>query len=60
MIRKLIDKLNNKDPDSYHFRMSLTKSGLRIAAGLCFIAGLFVTAGVLLIVAEIYGIVEEL
>lgn len=42
-----------------HFNVSLVKSALRIcaAAFLCF--GLLVHAGMLLILAEILGIVEE-
>ena len=46
--------------DQFHFRVSLVKSGLRIIAGVTLIAGSMFSAGVLLILAEILGIVEEL
>lgn len=50
-----------KQPDPRkHLLISLAKSGLRIAAGVFLIAGLLKSAGALLIVAEIGGILEEL
>ncbi len=45
---------------NWHFRISLVKSVLRIGAGTTFILGGIVAGGVLLIVAELLGIVEEL
>ncbi len=49
-----------KDPSRGHFYVSLVKSGFRIAAGVALIQGQFITAGALLILAEILGIVEEI
>ena len=49
-----------KDPSKGHFYVSLVKSVLRITAGGALISGFIVHAGVLLIVAEVLGIVEEL
>jgi hypothetical protein len=49
-----------KDTSKGHFYVSLVKSGLRIGAGLTLVQGLIVPAGVLFIVAEILGIVEEI
>lgn len=43
-----------------HFYVSLVKSGLRILAGAALISGSLMAAGVLLIAAEILGIVEEI
>jgi len=45
---------------NWHFRISLVKSVLRIGAGTTFILGGIVAGGILLIVAELLGIVEEL
>ena len=56
-------KIQNKDPRVGHFRVSLVKSGVRILAGLCLCLidnTLANMAGVLLIIAEILGIVEEM
>lgn len=49
-----------KDPSKWHFRISIVKSGMRIAAGLRLIQGDFFGAGVFLIIAEVLGIAEEL
>ena len=50
-----------KQPDArLHQQISFAKSTLRIIAGLSLAWGAFVTAGVLLILAEVLGIVEEL
>lgn len=49
-----------KDTSRGHFYVSLAKSGLRIAAGVFLVLGNFVAAGLLLIGAELLGIVEEL
>jgi hypothetical protein len=48
------------DPSKKHFYISIVKSLVRIVAGveLCF--GNFFVAGLLFIVAEVLGIVEEL
>lgn len=43
-----------------HFFVSLFKSGFRILAGLSLVFGDILLAGILLIVAEVLGIVEEL
>lgn len=43
-----------------HNNVSYVKSGFRIAAGGCLITGNLVWAGVLLIVAELLGVAEEL
>jgi uncharacterized membrane protein len=45
---------------NWHFNISLFKSCLRIVAGVTIINGLFVEAGVLIIIAEIFGIAEEI
>jgi hypothetical protein len=49
-----------KDTSKGHFYVSLIKSVLRIVAGGSLIAGNFVAAGLLLVFAEILGIVEEM
>lgn len=49
-----------KDPSKWHFRISIVKSGIRIAAGFRLIQGDLLGAGVLLIVAELLGVAEEL
>ena len=49
-----------KDTSKGHFYVSLVKSVLRITAGGALISGFIVYAGILLIVAEVLGIVEEL
>ena len=49
-----------KESKSYwHFGMSLSKSILRIIAGVAVITYDLTTAGILLIVAELLGIAEE-
>lgn len=45
---------------NWHFRISLIKSFLRIIAGGALYSGLLGMAGLLLIVAEVLGIAEEL
>ena len=47
------------DP-KWHLRISLLKSLLRFGAGFYLIIGNIVMAGVLVIVAEVLGILEEL
>lgn len=49
-----------KDTSRGHFYVSIVKSGFRIGAGIALIRGELVTAGALLIFAEMLGIVEEL
>lgn len=49
-----------KDPGRGHFYVSLVKSVFRIGAGIALVFGNVVTAGVLLITAEVLGIIEEL
>lgn len=53
-------EIQPKDTSKGHFYVSLAKSLIRITAGGALIAGFIVHAGVLLIVAEALGIVEEL
>jgi hypothetical protein len=56
-------KIQNRDPRVGHFRVSLVKSGVRILAGICLCLidnTLANMAGVLVIIAEILGIVEEM
>jgi hypothetical protein len=43
-----------------HFYISLVKSSLRILAGLALVTGCLLGGGILLIVAEILGILEEI
>jgi hypothetical protein len=49
-----------KDTSKGHFYVSLAKSGFRIGAGIALVRGQLVTAGALLIFAELLGILEEL
>mgnify|MGYP006268282119 FL=1 len=49
-----------KDPSNWHFRISIVKSGMRIAAAFRLMAGDMWGAGFFLIVAEILGILEEM
>jgi hypothetical protein len=44
---------------NWHFNISIFKSCLRIIAGVTIIKGDFVPAGVLLVLAEVLGILEE-
>jgi len=52
--------INLKDPSKGHFYVSLVKSALRIAAGAFLVTGNLTFAGILFILAEVLGIVEEL
>jgi hypothetical protein len=45
---------------NWHFRISVAKSVLRLGAGGALIQNYFIAAGVLFILAEILGIIEEL
>lgn len=49
-----------KDTSPGHFRVPLAKSLIRIGAGASLMLGLLPAAGLLLLVAEFLGIVEEL
>jgi hypothetical protein len=50
-----------KQPDpKLHFHLSMVKSGIRILAGIVLITGVPIIAGIFLILAEVFGIVEEL
>ena len=45
---------------NWHFRVSLFKSCLRIAAGASMIKGELLPAGIMFVLAEVLGIIEEL
>lgn len=50
-----------KHPDATkHLYISLVKSAIRIGAGVWLLQGNFVMAGVCIILAEVFGIFEEL
>jgi hypothetical protein len=53
-------EIQPKDPRLGHFYVSLAKSLIRIMAGVCLLSGNFVFAGAGFILAEVFGIVEEL
>ena len=53
-------QVNAKDPGRGHFWVSMVKSVLRIAAGIGLIFGSLTFCGIMLILAEVLGIVEEL
>lgn len=56
-----IDPVLEYTPDpKWHRNISFAKSGLRIFAGIVLCFGLYISAGVLLILAEVLGVVEEL
>lgn len=58
-----IEKENMQEKESktnWHFRISLSKSSLRIGAGFALCYGDLLLTGVLLILAEVLGIAEEL
>jgi hypothetical protein len=51
----------NLIPDpKWHRNISFVKSFFRIVAGASLAFGMFITAGVFLVVAEVLGIVEEI
>ena len=51
---------NNKAPDPMnHFKISMIKSAVRIVAGLILCFGWLAACGILLIIAELLGVVEE-
>ena len=43
-----------------HYNVSMAKSALRVGAGVALVFGSLVPAGVLLILAEVLGVVEEM
>jgi len=45
---------------NWHFRISVAKSVLRIAASVALITNELIMSGVLFIIAEVLGIIEEL
>lgn len=49
-----------KDVSKGHFYVSVAKSAVRIFAGVMLVPGNFVAAGLLIVGAEILGILEEL
>jgi hypothetical protein len=51
--------MNNPDP-KMHFYISLVKSFLRLNAGACLMFSNLYMAGLLLIVAEVLGVLEEI
>ena len=59
----ILKETNNMQPKesktSWHFYISLVKSGFRFGAGFSFIFGSIPAAGALLILAEVLGIAEE-
>ena len=53
-------EIQPKDTSRGHFYVSLAKSALRVVAGIAFCWGFIFAGGMLLILAEGLGIVEEL
>lgn len=53
-------EIQPKDTSKGHFYISLIKSGIRIVAGAYLVMGDFAIAGLLLIAAELLGILEEM
>ena len=53
-------EIQPKDPSKNHFRISMVKSAVRILAGLSLGMGHVILAGMLLIAAEVLGILEEM
>lgn len=53
-------EIQPKDTSRGHFYVSLAKSVIRIAAGVCLINGSLVFAGIAFILAEALGVLEEL
>jgi len=43
-----------------HFNVSIIKSAIRIIACIILMSGDFITAGLLLGIAEVFGVVEEI
>lgn len=56
-----MDNNNNRMIDPMkHFKFSIIKSMFRFGAGLSLVFTFFVLAGLLFIIAEIFGIIEEM
>ena len=53
-------EIQPKDTSKWHFRISIVKSGMRIAAAFRLMQGDLWGAGFFLIVAEALGIAEEM
>jgi hypothetical protein len=53
-------EIQPKDTSKGHFYVSIVKSAIRIGAGCWLMTGNFLMAGVCLILAEVFGIFEEL
>tara|TARA_B100002019_G_scaffold292931_1_gene317872 strand:- start:1842 stop:2012 length:171 start_codon:yes stop_codon:yes gene_type:complete len=56
----MLVSIEPKDVSKKHFYISLVKSVVRIGAGVILMTGNFVVAGLLFIVAEGLGILEEI
>ena len=59
-MRPPLFKIQPVDPSKRHFYVSLVKSAIRIIAGMALFQGNYPTAGLLLISAELLGILEEI
>ena len=59
-MRPPLFKIQPMDPSKRHFYVSLVKSAIRIVAGIVLFQGNYPTAGLLLISAELLGILEEI
>ena len=53
-------EIQPKDTSKGHFYVSIVKSAIRIGAGCWLMQGNLLMAGVCLILAEVFGIFEEL
>lgn len=60
MFEKFLEKWNRNDEDTFHFRVSVVKSALRIVAGLSLAVYAIPFAGLSFIAAEVLGVIEEL
>jgi len=49
-----------KDPRKAHLHVSLVKSVFRVIAGAALMSSMFYLAGLMLVIAEILGILEEI
>jgi len=58
--RKPMIEIQPKDTSKGHFYVSIIKSAIRVAAGVSLIEGNIVLAGALIVIAEAFGILEEL
>ena len=52
--------MEQKDPSVKHFRISMVKSAVRIAGFIALCTGSLLVAGLILVGAELLGILEEL